>query len=170
MIAARPFPKAIWALTIWEPWASLIMIGAKPYEFRGWHRAWLAGERIGIHAGARPVKRDEVAELILRLKSDEDWSTCLRKEIALPFLEKVHGSPRSLPLAHMLGTALVGKAVLGPSVVSEFGGPENAFGNDSNRDEDANWAWPLSNIKPLQPPVPAKGAQGLWRWHGALAA
>ena len=23
------------ALTIWQPWASLIMIGAKPYEFRG---------------------------------------------------------------------------------------------------------------------------------------
>jgi hypothetical protein len=22
------------ALTIWQPWASLIMIGAKPYEFR----------------------------------------------------------------------------------------------------------------------------------------
>jgi len=22
------------ALTIWQPWASLIMIGAKPFEFR----------------------------------------------------------------------------------------------------------------------------------------
>ena len=22
------------ALTIWQPWASLIMVGAKPYEFR----------------------------------------------------------------------------------------------------------------------------------------
>jgi hypothetical protein len=46
------------ARTIWQPWASLIMIGAKPYEFRG--RSYLAyidhplpGERIGIHAGAR---------------------------------------------------------------------------------------------------------------------
>jgi len=24
------------ALTIWQPWASLIMAGYKPYEFRGW--------------------------------------------------------------------------------------------------------------------------------------
>jgi hypothetical protein len=23
------------ALTIWQPWATLIMIGAKPHEFRG---------------------------------------------------------------------------------------------------------------------------------------
>lgn len=24
------------ALTIYQPWASLVMIGAKPHEFRGW--------------------------------------------------------------------------------------------------------------------------------------
>ena len=54
------------ALTIWQPWASLIMIGAKPYEFRG--RSYLAyinhpqpGERMAIHAGARPVRPTEVA-------------------------------------------------------------------------------------------------------------
>jgi hypothetical protein len=45
------------SLTIWQPWASLIMIGAKPYEFRG--RSYLRypnrrepGERVAIHAGA----------------------------------------------------------------------------------------------------------------------
>jgi hypothetical protein len=26
------------ALTIYQPWASLVMIGAKPYEFRRWAR------------------------------------------------------------------------------------------------------------------------------------
>lgn len=37
------------ALTIWQPWASLIMIGAKPYEFRSWQPpAWLIGKRRAI--------------------------------------------------------------------------------------------------------------------------
>jgi len=57
------------ALTIRQHWTSLIMIGAKPYEFRG--RSYLAyinhpqpGERIGIHAGARhpQVHRDHSRE------------------------------------------------------------------------------------------------------------
>ncbi len=55
--------SSIRAVTIWQPWASLIIIGAKPYEFR--YRSYLAyinhpqpGERIAIHAGVRPVKRE----------------------------------------------------------------------------------------------------------------
>ena len=49
------------ALTIWQPWASLIMVDAMPYEFRG--RIYLAyvnhqqaGERSAIHAGARSTR------------------------------------------------------------------------------------------------------------------
>ena len=46
------------ALTIWQPWASLIAMGAKPYEFRGWKPPKsLIGQRLAIHAGARPVKK-----------------------------------------------------------------------------------------------------------------
>lgn len=55
-----PEPAAMKALTIWQPWASLVMIGAKPYEFRRWdyreRQSGLQGQRIVIHAGARPVK------------------------------------------------------------------------------------------------------------------
>jgi hypothetical protein len=71
------------ALTIWQPWASLIMIGAKPYEFRG--RSYLAyinhpqpGERIAIHVGARPVRRAEEA----RLCSDHDTTGLVREQCA----------------------------------------------------------------------------------------
>jgi hypothetical protein len=47
------------ALTIWAPWGSLIMIGAKPVEWRGWSYAErfprLVDQRIVIHQGARPT-------------------------------------------------------------------------------------------------------------------
>ena len=42
------------ALTLWQPWASLVIAGAKPYEFRSWSPPrWLIGQRIVIHAAAR---------------------------------------------------------------------------------------------------------------------
>lgn len=49
----------MYALTIWQPWASLIAAGCKPYEWRGWRVPRnMIGRRIGIHAGARRVHRN----------------------------------------------------------------------------------------------------------------
>jgi hypothetical protein len=43
------------ALTIWQPWTSLIMAGCKAYEFRTWRAPrHLWGKRIAILAAARP--------------------------------------------------------------------------------------------------------------------
>lgn len=168
------------ALTIWQPWASLIMIGAKPYEFRGWAPPkWLVGQRLAIHAGARPVKEAEIRSLIRALKGDPLFSNpCLHRHIALPFLERVlDGLKRpasdlfapdapgglTLPRSHVLGTAIVGAPKRGDACAAEFG--EDA-GNDSDREGTFNWGWPLSEIRPLEPPVEARGAQGLWDWVG----
>ena len=37
--------------------------------------------------------------------------------------------------------------------------PEN-----SDRDEHSNWGWPLTDIEPLMPYMPASGRQGWWTW------
>ncbi|WP_276200649.1 hypothetical protein [Chelatococcus sp. XZ-Ab1] len=148
------------ALTVWQPWASLIGLSLKPYEFRGWPapRA-LIGQRIAIHAGARPVRREEIAALILRLRGPEAWTTCLRPE-ALAFLERVHRDPSLPPRSHVVCTAVLGTPVRSWQIVGEFGG----FINDSSRNEHSNWAWPLSDVQPLEPPIAARGAQGFWDW------
>lgn len=150
------------AITVWQPWAALIVLGAKPYEFRGWPApARLRGQRIAIHAGARPMRTAELFDLRLRLQSDEAWSTCLRPEIALPFLDRCLADPRAIPLSHVLGTAILGQPVPAWEIVGEFG----AVLNDSDRAAHSNWAWPLTDIVPAEPPVPAKGAQGFWHWR-----
>lgn len=152
------------ALTIWQPWATLIIAGAKPYEFRGWPAPHaVRGTRIAIHAGSRKVKRDEVADLILRLQGPEPWSTALRKNVALPLLERALLRPEILPLASVIGTATLGAPRRAHDVAVEFGDPVN----DSDRDAHVNWAWPLSGIEPLEPIAPARGAQGFWTWRQA---
>ncbi|WP_066923102.1 ASCH domain-containing protein [Methylobacterium sp. CCH5-D2] len=159
--------SAIPAITIWEPWASLIIAGAKPYEFRGWAapRAY-HGTRIAIHAGARPVRKAEVADLIVRLRGPQAWTTCLRPEIALPMLDRLHANPKAAVLSHVLGTAVLGLPIRAHEIVGEFGG----ILNDSDRAEHCNFAWPLTDIRPCIPPVPARGAQGFWPWGAEEAA
>jgi hypothetical protein len=83
------------AITVWQPWASLILIGAKPYEFRTspytrYVNPPKVGERIALHAAARPVRRSEVLDLIGRLEGgDPEVNPCLVRDIALPFLLRV---------------------------------------------------------------------------------
>lgn len=151
------------ALTVWQPWASLIMVGAKPVEFRGWdftERApALVDQRIVIHAGARPVKAAEVEDLLHRLGSASDM-TGLVVDKARELLERVRGAHkyRLLPLAAGLGTALLGR-------------PRNAgllFGGnvaDSDRGK-FNFAWPVSDPVPFAAPIPIGGSQGFWNWPG----
>jgi hypothetical protein len=150
------------ALTIWQPWASLIMIGSKPYEFRGWQPPRsLIGQRIVIHAATRPVKVKEVDWLLHQLETACGDGPCLHETIALPFLRKVKNQPGLLPVAHGLGTAILGEPKRGDLCAQEFG---EAAGNDSDRNDHFNWGWPLTEVQAFEPPEPARGAQGFWNW------
>jgi hypothetical protein len=155
------------ALTVWQPWASLIMIGAKPFEFRGWDFAKrepaLVDATIVLHAGARPVRANEIEDLWQRLGTEDD-TTGLVAEKARELLTRVRAAykNRLLPLAAGLGTVRLGR-------------PRNAgtiFGRtmaDSDRGA-FNYAWPLTDIAPFAAPIPMRGAQGFWHWPGRIAA
>src|SRR5688500_9634413 len=48
------------ALTLWQPWASLVAVGVKTIETRSWPAPnSLNGERIAIHAAAKRPKNYE---------------------------------------------------------------------------------------------------------------
>jgi hypothetical protein len=152
------------ALTIWNPWASLIAAGAKPYEWRGWEAPKrLIGQRIAIHAGSRKVKREEIAELILQLRAEGAAGTSLVPEIALPLLERWHTSPAMLPLSSVLCTAILGKPITAAAYASKHG----VYAADSDRLDHTKWGWPLTDIEQIEPFAPAKGMQGFWTWDGA---
>ncbi|MDR3408439.1 MAG: ASCH domain-containing protein [Methylovirgula sp.] len=156
------------ALTIWQPWASLIIAGAKPYEFRGWRAPRsIIGQRIVIHAAARKMNLLETLDLFrvltMRDRSDDHRvdaaETCLVPEKALPILGMAIGG--ELPMACGLGTAIVGEPRPGPEIAEEFSVPR---ANDSDRDEHANWGWPMLDIEVWDASVPMRGAQGFWHW------
>jgi hypothetical protein len=147
------------ALTVWQPWASLIMIGAKPYEFRRWdyriRDRSLMGQRIVIHAGARPVKPNEVDDIFARL-ADKISSL---DDSAMPLLCRLRNSHKCrgvVELSAGLGTAILGRPL---KVDKLFNSPA-----DSDRIDHHMWAWPLSDIRPFDAPIPMRGMQGFWTW------
>lgn len=147
------------AITLWQPWASLVQAGRKPYEFRRWAapRA-LWNRRVAVHAGARKPKREEIAALILQLRQDGGFGTALDVQPALDLLERWHTAPGALPLSSVLCLA----------TLREPRRPAALFGGavaDSDRLDQHVWAWPLTDIEPLTPIVPARGAQGWWTWQ-----
>jgi hypothetical protein len=149
------------ALTIWQPWASLVVTGAKPYEFRGWKPPTsIIGQRIVIHASVRKIDWREVRQLVRLLHAGGRYAaqTCLKPFEALTLL--AHDEPE-LPLGAGLGTAVVGEPRLGTDIAADFGVPR---ANDSDRDQHANWGWPMLEIERWADPVPMKGMQGLWTW------
>ncbi len=145
------------ALTIWQPWATLIAIGAKPYEFRRWAAPKaLHGTRIAIHAGARPMREGELRALSYQMRSGKH-GTAMRPDLALPLLDRLLQGG-SLPLSSIVCTAVLGK----PQRCIDMA---EALQADSDRIDHHMWAWPLLAVEPQQPIAPARGAQGFWEWR-----
>ena len=86
----------------------------------------------------------------------------------VPPLTENTNSPLMQNAGFFLGALLVIGMVLGSAAIGQPCNAAEIFGHqveDSDRG-DFNWAWPLSDPRPLEPPVPARGSQGFWPWQG----
>ena len=70
-----PDADPMYAITLHQPWASLIALGLKTVETRSWPApARLVGQRIAVHAGKRLVRQPgERIERELRVHWGDDW-------------------------------------------------------------------------------------------------
>jgi hypothetical protein len=128
------------ALTLWQPWASLVAIGAKRYETRHWKTKYRG--ILMIHAANR-WNRDL-----------EDFAYRFRQyEIAARLPEK-------LPLGAIVCAVRLVDCHKTEAIRGELSAQELAFGNY----DDGRWAWELEVIRVPSEPIRAKGGQGLWKW------
>ena len=128
------------ALTLWQPWASLIVMGHKRFETRSWKMASLIGERIAIHAAKR---------------SPQDLPRELVAELAKLGLDPLH-----LPLGAILGTAVVTAFHRTELIASNLTRCELAFGDYAF----GRWAWRLDDVVMLSVSESVRGRQGIWSW------
>jgi hypothetical protein len=163
-------------ITLTQPWATLIAIGAKRIETRSWatsYRGPLAihaakglasvGGRRGLHAIVRnrpfcdvmfaPLDCTDSLQVCARLPLGAIVATC--DLVAILRTENT-------PIGVRGETAIVGAD--GEYHVITMTDEEIAFGDYT----PGRYAWLLANVRALPKPIPAKGAQRLWNYEGEL--
>lgn len=139
--ATTPLP----ALTLTQPWATLVIGGAKRNESRGWrtaYRGWLA-----IHA-ARGMGGMS--------------ATAIRQVQAHPAYRTLLGDlpPQQLPRGVVLGVVWLAdvQPVLPDNLPAE---PERSLGVYL----PGRYIWYLCEPWAMDVPLPARGMPGLWQWQ-----
>ncbi len=130
------------ALTLTQPWATLVVLGEKRWETRSWRTRYRGP--IAVHAAKTfPRSAKRLAE------SDPYYVTTLGK---YPITW--------LPLGAIIGTVEIIEIERVEAVVDVvIGLKEEAFGDYSA----GRWAWQLANPVLFEEPIPWRGALGLWR-------
>ena len=169
------------ALTIRQPWASLIALGVKHIETRSWRASQsLIGQTIAIHAGKwQPEPGNEYGTgwwwhddcgdpIIVEQNPTNGWNQApapLGAIVAtatladcLPMVEMNGDDERDGTCVVLNGT----KAHIDHE--GEFRLTDIADQLPYGDFQPGRWAWMLTNVQPCDP-VPAKGKQGLWEWQ-----
>lgn len=122
------------AITIKQPWASLIINGYKKYEFRSWKTNY-RGELL-IHAG----------------KGTDKKALSKFKDLNLDY-----------PVGKIIGKVTLTDCIqVTPSFEKELiKGNELVYGNTINR---SGYAWKLDNINIIDSGVEINGQLGLWNF------
>jgi activating signal cointegrator 1 len=141
------------AITLTQPWATLVATGQKRIETRSW-RTHYRGP-IAIHAAkALPASFRGLDDLFAAVG-------CVRSN--------GYFTGQELPRGAVVATARLVACIPTEDVAYEFETrpwwplPEYRYGDYS----EGRWAWILVNVQRLDPAVPAKGALGLWEWPTA---
>lgn len=137
------------AISLWQPWASLMAVGAKRNETRSWptsHRGDLA--------------------ICAAKHWDDDCAACLGEP---EFEEALRGKVQKMPFGCVVAVVDLYSCVrseevnLKSSVVRPLHKHEHLFGNYGC----GRFVWQTRNLRTLLTPVPVKGRQGLFELDAA---
>lgn len=137
-------------ITLWQPWASLIAIGAKCYETRAWTTPYRG--LVAIHASKT------TPGVCWNLRWQEPFRSVLQ-DAGLQ-------SRSDLPCGAILAVAELVDIASTKLIRDRLSDQERAFGDY----RDGRKAWRLERIRRLDTPVRCSGAMGLWTVPAAALA
>lgn len=151
------------ALSLWQPWASAIAVGAKRYETRGWpavsggrlYSGWLA-----IHASVRTKEPKKEGGMHLAEKFDH---LLMRSQQGyVKFVSEGLGKFDVLPLGKVVAVAWLNRCHPTEKVIedpSQSVTPDQMlWGNYS----PGRYAWEFTETWILKEPLPVRGEQKLF--------
>lgn len=147
------------ALSLLQPYASLIAVGAKKIETRSWSTKYRGP--LAIHASKKLADDQShlcVKEPFYSILTQAGLS--IRRSVVI--YDKVWAD---LPLGSVIATCNLVNCI---NMTPEFiGRVKSAKGYeiDFGVYEVGRFAWILENVQPLTEPITAKGALSLWEWE-----
>lgn len=129
-------------ISLWQPWASLLVGGYKKHETRSWatsHHGWMA-----IHAAkynGKEVKR-----------------ACLGSEFQRCLLQMGYTCLAELPKGAIVGFAFLDKCYRVEDVAKSLSGHDRLFGNYA----PGRFAWHFPLSHKLETPILMRGQQGMF--------
>lgn len=166
------------AISLWQPWATLIGLREKRIETRGWYtdkRGWIA-----IHAAKTKRGMDELPG-DCDGKHEDGWTygyigerdggwmyqAIYRRDdarlVPLTNLDDYEEHPLSLG-AIVAVARLVACEKMTPELIRLVPQPERSYGLY----EPGRYMWMLEDAKMLPEPVPCRGSQGWFEWRVPL--
>jgi hypothetical protein len=154
------------AITLHQPWATLMAIGAKRIETRSWETLYRGP--LAIHASKTMKKYAKDACFDLRVLKAFGWRDIDEFPSTLEFVRHIEEGIAALPRGVVVATVelyaceRIGRFYDGPDPVGcPFSETEYACGNY----EPGRFAWVTRDVRRLENPVAALGALGLWDWE-----
>lgn len=156
-------------ITLTQPWATLVAIGAKRIETRSWRTDYRGPLAIHAAKGASTIgwpqinhicRHTEPFKSVLNLDRHPADALPLGAIVAVCELEGCYPTTQDDGgnVAYLLANRH------GARELMPVWGNERAFGDYS----PGRFAWVLRNVRALPEPIPVKGALGLWEWEGVL--
>lgn len=149
-------------LSLWQPWATLIAIGAKQYETRSWGTSYRGP--LVIHAAkSEQGLRDFAAEVF----SVRQMGQSLERFPLVKFLPGVL-SPHMPLKDHSLRNLPRGAAICVVDVVDCIRMTDDFIASMTEQEQafglwqPGRYAWHLSNPRRFYAPIPMRGSQGLF--------
>jgi activating signal cointegrator 1 len=137
------------ALTLTQPWAQLVAIGAKKIETRSWNTKYRGPLAIHAALGFPSTAQERLFDL----------------EFFKPLRDAGYGTVASMPIGAIVATCELVNVVKVISAEEIPALPERAFGDYSM----GRYMWFLDHVEFLPEPISAKGALGLWDFDGDLS-
>lgn len=139
-------------ISIWQPFASLVVKGFKVFETRDWAPPKsIIGQRIGI-ASTKSITRFQREHF-----EDEEFQSYY-KDFDMPDLAH-------MPHGYLLGTVVVDSfELMTPEFMDDVSVIEQSFGFW----EVGRYAWRLTDPVEFLQPIAIRGQQGLYNWNGVI--
>lgn len=143
------------AITVIQPWATLLATGKKHIETRSWRTNYRG--KILIHAGK------SAKDFFSEIYADEE-NYLFFCNAGIRNYKDFYAMPRGMILgkANLVNCMRIDE--LTAALIKEQHPDEYAFGDFM----PGRYAWVMADPVLFEKPIPASGKQGLWNWEGEI--